>query len=91
MRIRLLGSLKTYVGKEEVELRVREKLRLREILEEILKIEPALSRAIEPGGRPRPGYLVFINGADYMVYEGEETPVGDEDVVTIVPVSHGGV
>lgn len=33
---------------------------------------------------------MFINDADYMVYQGLETEVGDEDVITIMPVSHGG-
>jgi len=90
LRVRLLGSLKVYAGKEELEIEVSEGAKLREVLALLVKREPSLSRAIEEDGRVRPGYLVFINDADYMVFEGLETPLKNSDVVTILPVSHGG-
>lgn len=90
LRIRLLGSLKVYSGKEEIELEVSGKTRLREVLSKLVKLEPSLSRAIEDDGKIKPGYLVFINDADYMVYQGLETEVGGGDIITIMPVSHGG-
>lgn len=90
LKIRLLGSLKTYAGKEEIEIAVEDRVKLRDVLASLLKIEPMLSRAIESDGSLKPGYLVFINDADYMVFDGLETLVGSGDVITILPISHGG-
>ncbi len=73
-----------------MELSIGGKIRLGEALSRLVKLEPSLSRAIEDDGKIKPGYLVFINDADYMVYQGLETEVGDEDTITIMPVSHGG-
>lgn len=91
LRIRLLGSLKLYAGKEVIEINVDREIRLRDLLRDLVKREPALSRAIEESGKIKPGYLLFINDADYMVFDGLETVVRDSDVITIMPVSHGGM
>jgi len=90
VKIRLLGSLKVYTGKEELEIDIGEGAKLRDVLALLVKREPSLSRAIGEDGRVRPGYLVFINDADYMVFEGLETLLRKGDVVTILPISHGG-
>ncbi len=90
LKIRLLGSLKLYAGKEEIEIDVKEETRLREVLKDLVRREPSLSRAIEQDGKVKPGYLIFINDADYMVFEGLETVVRNSDVITILPISHGG-
>ncbi|PWV37319.1 MAG: hypothetical protein DJ555_02860 [Desulfurococcaceae archaeon] len=90
MRIRLLGSLKVYSGKEELVIKIDGKVKLRDLLVSLVKLEPSLSRAIEADGRVKPGYLVFINDADYMVYQGLDTEVSDEDIITLMPISHGG-
>ena len=34
--------------------------------------------------------LVLVNGREISVLEGPETRLGDGDLVTIIPVSHGG-
>ncbi|MEM4969999.1 MAG: MoaD/ThiS family protein [Sulfolobales archaeon] len=90
LKIRLLGSLKLYAGKEEIEMKIDREVRLRDVLRDLVRREPSLSRAIEEDGRVKPGYLIFINDADYMVFEGLETIVRDSDIITILPVSHGG-
>jgi molybdopterin converting factor small subunit len=90
LKIRLLGSLKAYAGREEIEMTIEDKVRLRDVLANLIKIEPSLSRAIESDGSLKPGYLIFINDADYMVFNGLETLVGSGDVITILPISHGG-
>ncbi|HWQ17709.1 MAG TPA: MoaD/ThiS family protein [Sulfolobales archaeon] len=90
LRIRLLGSLKIYSGKEELVLKIDGKVKLRDLLASLVRLEPSLSRAVEIDGKIKPGYLVFINDADYMVYQGLDTEVGDEDTITLMPISHGG-
>lgn len=90
LKIRLLGPLKLYAGKEEIEIDVKGEAKLREVLKDLVKRESSLSRAIEQDGRVKPGYLIFINDADYMVFEGLETVVRNSYVITILPVSHGG-
>jgi len=52
-------------------------------------LAPHIPDALMPGGRPRPGILVFINGRDYRVYEEDDQLEGDV-LVEVIQVFHGG-
>ena len=43
--------------------------------------EPTLSRA---------NTLVAVNGIEVSALQGEETALSDNDMVTLIPISHGG-
>lgn len=39
---------------------------------------------------PRPNVLILVNGREMGLMGGMETTLEDGDLVTIIPVSHGG-
>jgi molybdopterin converting factor small subunit len=41
-------------------------------------------------GRLRQNALILVNGREINVLEGLETKVKDEDILTIISISHGG-
>ena len=85
VRVRLLGALKERAGGRQ-ELYV-EAESWSEALKEVIRIYPQLSAAIDDRGRPKPGFLVFVDGVDSrLLPEGRSA-----SVVDVLPVNHGGV
>ncbi len=83
VRVRLLASLAEAAGTGVVEVEAGD---WREALLEARRRLPGLSRVVGESGEPMPGYLVFVDGVDYRVYDGEGAP----REVVILPVNHGG-
>ncbi|MEM0043649.1 MAG: KEOPS complex subunit Cgi121 [Sulfolobales archaeon] len=88
IKVRFLGSLALILGREE-SYTFNERISLRKLLLEILSSRREFSRAVNNDGSPRPGYLVFVNEVDYQI-QGLDQELRDGDIVTIMPVSHGG-
>ena len=85
VRIRLLGALKERTnGKQEVWVEARS---WSEALRALLASYPQLSVAVDDRGRPRPGFLVFVDGVDCRLLD-EGAPANEVD---LLPVNHGGV
>ncbi|HZT35650.1 MAG TPA: KEOPS complex subunit Cgi121 [Nitrososphaera sp.] len=80
--LRLLGGAKRAVGKPLVALD-RPSASINEILEFLRAV------AVEPNLLLRENLIIAINGADCAIM-GAEAMASDGDVVTIVPVIHGG-
>jgi len=90
IRIRYLGSLSLLVGKDEEVLDIEsEKVTIKDLLIELVKRYEKLIRAIDPRGRIKPGYLLFINEIDYLIL-GLDHMLKDGDEAIIMPISHGG-
>ncbi|MGC9149394.1 MAG: KEOPS complex subunit Cgi121 [Sulfolobales archaeon] len=90
IKIRYLGSLSLLAGKDEEVIDLEtEKITLRNLLVDLVKRYDKLSRAIDPGGRIRPGYLLFVNEIDYHIV-GLEYILREGDEIVIMPISHGG-
>ncbi len=84
VRVRFLASLREATGTPEATID-SESADVREILKDLRRRYPGLSNVIDPDGRVRPGYLVFVDGVDYRLYEG-----GKPREIVILPVNHGG-
>lgn len=90
IRVRYLGSLSLLLGRDDeiIELDLEE-ITLRDFLIQLVKRSEQISRAIDPRGRVRPGYLLFINEIDYQIL-GLDYLLRDGDEIIIMPISHGG-
>jgi molybdopterin converting factor small subunit len=83
VRIKLIGTLKEVMGKEEVVLHVN---RFSDLLREFSKKIPDV---MDSRGKPSGSYLFLLNNSDIRLYE-DDPELEEEDEVIIIPVSHGG-
>ncbi|MGC9209760.1 MAG: phosphoribosyltransferase family protein [Acidilobus sp.] len=85
VKVRLLGALKERVsGKQEVYV---EASSWSEALRELVRGYPQLSIAIDESGRPKPGFLVFVDGVDCRLLPETQQAT----TIDVLPVNHGGV
>ncbi|BAN90761.1 phosphoribosyltransferase family protein [Aeropyrum camini] len=86
VRVRLMGGLRERVGREIIEVEGGE-LGWSAVLRKAVEQVEGLKEAIDEEGRPKPGYLVFVDGVDYrLLPEDQEV----EEEVIVLPVTHGG-
>jgi len=83
VRVKLLASLKEAAGTDVIEVDASD---WREALRLAREKAPGLAEAIDPGGTPRPGYIVFVDGVDSRLVE----PGRKAREVVVLPVNHGG-
>ena len=82
-RVKLLASLKEITGgKDSIEVEADD---WRDALKRLREEYAGFKEVIGEDGNPRPGYLVFIDGVDYRLYEGRKAKE-----IVILPVNHGG-
>ncbi|MEM1665823.1 MAG: MoaD/ThiS family protein [Nitrososphaerota archaeon] len=88
MKVELIGHLKSVVGKDVLELKIEGNVPLLEVL----KILPKeLKDILLKDGKLRPGFLLLLNGSDIRSLNKDvKTIVLDGDVLTIIPIIHGG-
>ena len=84
-RVRLLASLREIVGSPELEV---EGDTLEDVMGRLLSTYPDLERVIDKDtGKPRPGYIVFVDGVDIRIISDKKRKVKE---IVILPVNHGG-
>lgn len=88
MRVELIGHLRSVVDKDALEVRVEGRVALIEVLR---MLPEGLRDVLLKDGKLRPGFLLLLNGSDVRALgKGMETPVSDEDTLTVIPIIHGG-
>ena len=93
IELRLVGSLAGFAGKSEVAVALDGNASVRSLFETLEGMFGAeLQRAlVDPEmNDPRPRNLILVNGVEISLLEELDTKLKDHDVVTIVPVTHGG-
>lgn len=90
VRVELLGTLRKALNTEYLNLRVPCGIRVRELFITLRKEKPQLADAINAEGSLLPTYLLFINGVDAELVGGQEYRLKDGDVLTLIPITHGG-
>ncbi|MCS6788492.1 MAG: MoaD/ThiS family protein [Aigarchaeota archaeon] len=88
MRVELFSHLKRAAGSGTVEVRVEGEMPLKEALK--LLPEGVRELVIDEYGSIRSGLLVLVNGVDARTVYNYRVTVRDNDVVSIVPMIHGG-
>ena len=90
--IKLLGILKNSIGKDEIVLDLNnDNYSLSDILRLLKEKYKELSIAIDESNKLKPGFIAFINDIDYMALNREKTRIRNNDTVTLMPISHGGI
>jgi molybdopterin converting factor small subunit len=88
VRVRLMGTLRRAIGREEFELSVEPP--------EVAQVIHRLSEMLGQGGaqfdpeNPGAEALILLNGVEISNLEGLRTQVEDGDMMVILPVAHGG-
>jgi len=95
VKVKLIGALKMFAEKPEIHLEVgRRKLTVSEVVSKLCQkvTKRGFERAvIDPASRTiGPHIIVLVNGREISVLQGLNTKVKSKDVVTLVPVAHGG-
>ncbi len=81
--VKFLGGARTALGRDRLQIE-RPDAKLYEILDTVRSLAPGNS-VLSPNN-----LLVAVNGVESSVVGGLEATVRDGDVVSIVPVVHGG-
>ncbi len=81
--VKLLGGARKIIGKEKISIE-RQSIKVNEILN--------MLRSMSPGSDNfnSTNMLIVVNGAESSILGGLDARVKDGDVVSIVPVVHGG-
>ena len=82
--VKLVGGAKKSFPKEELEIE-KSDIPIQELLDLLLQLKPDDSPKLDTEN-----VLVAINGADSSAMDGKSTMIKNNDVVSIIPVIHGG-
>lgn len=82
--IKLLGGAKKSFGKDLIQTD-RDGLTISQLLDYLLSIKPADTITLDTKN-----LLIAVNGADSSALSGHETVIRSGDIVSIIPVIHGG-
>ncbi|MGB9727242.1 MAG: MoaD/ThiS family protein [Nitrososphaeria archaeon] len=85
MKVVFVGHLKMLFGKKEhliIEERVED---VRSLIEYLNRIKLDKSVSVD-----RRNTLILVNGVEVSALNGLDTKVNEGDVITLVPVTHGG-
>lgn len=91
--MRLLGHLKQRAGFSEIDVDIQNEETLPHFLQTLSSIYPTLQEVVKAflEGRRYGEYLLLINDVDANVYDKiDDIVIKNSDVITIVPVVHGG-
>ena len=83
VRVKLLASLREVAGLDEIVVKASS---WKEALTLAVEKLPGLKVAVNDDGNPKPGYIVFVDGVDSRLLEGDESA----REIVILPVNHGG-
>lgn len=92
VEIRLLGVFRGMVGKDHLSMKLKHGT-VRNAVQALAELMPSEARRLLIDAElndPRPNALVLLNGKEINVLKGMETEVKNDDVLTIIPVAHGG-
>lgn len=89
VKVELFGPLRALTCSREVVLKIGGRVRLGDLLK--MLPEDVRRYVLDEGGRPQPGVLILVNGADVRYLSWLDTEIGEEDVVALIPSIHGGL
>lgn len=82
--VKLVGGAKKSFNKDQLELDA-DNITLEKLLELVQSLKPENSPSLDIDN-----ILVAINGADSSAREGKQTVIKNDDLISIIPVIHGG-
>ena len=88
MRIILIGFLKKEFNKEFIEIELNKPMELTEILN--IKTPQLSELILTKSKKLSPSFIFLKNGVSIDVMSEDKIILNNEDILTIIPVSHGG-
>ena len=90
--VKLVGALRHAANTNELALNCKNNTSIRELISEITREVPALTRSLidQQLENPTPNVLILVNNREISVLNGLETTLKNNDEVVLVPVAHGG-
>ena len=82
--IKLVGGAKKLFSTDQLELDIDD-ITIENLLEKLLEIKPKNTPTFDTNN-----ILVAVNGADSSAMEGKLTRIKNSDLISIIPVIHGG-
>jgi molybdopterin synthase sulfur carrier subunit len=91
MKVRLFATLRSYAGRKEVDIPVAGGDTVRQVLEELAALCPALGeRMLDEEGNIKSSVNVLVNGRSVKFLGGLNCPVRDSDRFALFPSVGGG-
>ena len=89
--LKLLAALRDVVGDSEISVPFEDGQTVRELLQSIHKLNPALgARIVSDGGQLTGLVQILVHGRNISWLQGLDTPIRQDDVVVLLPPSAGG-
>ncbi len=90
--VKLIGALRHTANTSKLALSCKKNTSIKDLLSEIAREVPALSRSLldQQLESPTPNVLILVNNKEISVLNGLETTLQNNDEVVLVPVVHGG-
>ena len=94
VKVKLLGSLISYAQTSEIRLNTPHSMTIIDLIDRIgedVKGQKLIKMILDPElNDPRPNTIILINDKEIGVLEGLNSTVKADDVITLLPVVHGG-
>ena len=93
VKVRLVGILRGLAGREEQEVELDKPATVSKLIQSLgASFSQAFRNALIDVilGDQRPNALILVNGTELDLLQGPETELRDGDIVTAIPVAHGG-
>jgi molybdopterin converting factor small subunit len=94
VKIRLIGSLVSYAQTSEITVDTDNPIAVRDLMarmEQRPGTQKLMKMIMDPElNDPRPNVVILINNRDIGTLQGLDSKLHNNDVVTLVPVTHGG-
>lgn len=82
--IEFIGTLSTFAGLKKHKVELEENTTVLKLIQ-LLNVEFLKDKQLDD-----PSMLVLVNGKEISVVNGMQTELQNNDIVTFIPVSHGG-
>jgi len=91
--VKVFGNLKTILKTPELEIKIGSKDNtVNSVLNILTKQfgEPLRRELLDSTGKIKAAYSIFVNGKNIVLSSGLSTKLGENDVISILPVVEGG-
>ena len=92
-KIKVFATIREITKTKEIELESENKITVYDAIRLLTNKygEKLASYLLEKSGKPKPAFLLMVNGVSVKELDGLETQLGDGDILAILPPVAGGI